>query len=196
MVSTKGEASRSRLIASAEELFARKGIHATTVSQIVAHAGLTQAAFYLYFKSKEEMVTELLDTFERRLDLFTDAGRHVGELPGGEIEDHVIRTFAGLFRLLGDNTNLTRIALQGTDRGELLRDRIVSRIADNMANNQSLAIVRPEVEPTLVAESVVASVERLVYRYIMTGEKDAEQLGRQAGKLFLRGILNHHRIGG
>ncbi|TMV49610.1 TetR/AcrR family transcriptional regulator [Paenibacillus mesophilus] len=191
MVSIKGETSRNKLIASAEELFALKGVHATTVSQIVARAGMTQAAFYLYFKSKDELVRELLDAFERRLAVFTDAGRHVRGLPEGEIEDYVIRTFTGLFTLLGENTNLTRLALQGTDQSEKLREHIVSRIADNMRNNQLSGIVHAEVEPVLAAESVVASVERLVYRYIHTGEKTAEQLGRQAVQLFLRGILIH-----
>jgi AcrR family transcriptional regulator len=190
MVSTKGEASRNKLIASAEELFALKGVHATTVSQIVARAGMTQAAFYLYFKSKEELVRELLDAFERRIAVFTDAGRHVRGLPEGEIKDFVIRTFTGLFAILGENPNLTKLALQGTDQGEKLREHIVNRIADNMKHNQLSDIVHAE--PVLAAESVVASVERLVYRYIHTGEKNAEQLGRQAGLLFLRGILNHH----
>jgi AcrR family transcriptional regulator len=192
MLSTKGEASRNKLIASAEELFALKGVHATTVSQIVARARMTQAAFYLYFKSKDELIRELLDAFERRIAVFTDAGRHVRGLPEGEIEDFVIRTFTGLFAILGENPNLTKLALQGTDQGEKLREHIVNRIADNMKHNQLSDIVHAEVEPVLAAESVVASVERLVYRYINTGEKNAEQLGRQAGLLFLRGILNHH----
>ncbi|MNP65319.1 hypothetical protein D3C76_1609000 [compost metagenome] len=66
----------------------------------------------------------------------------------------------------------------------------MQQICSNMIRNQQAGIVRQDVEPELAAESVVASVERLIYRYSATGEKDAAELGRQTAKLFLQGILN------
>lgn len=192
----KGEASRARLIAAAEELFANRGIKATTVSAIVARAGLTQAAFYLYFKSKDDLVEELLNRFGGMLDVYVNAGSRANQVPASELEGLVTSVFTGLFRLLGANPNLTRIALQETDAGERYRKSIVSQIAGNMRRNQELGIVDKEIDPEFAAESAVATVERMILRYVIPGERSAEELGQQAARLFLNGILaGKKRIG-
>lgn len=189
MLTSKGELSRSRLIDAAEELFAQKGVSATTVSQIVASAGLTQAAFYLYFKSKDDILKEILNKFEQMMLTYSDAGRHAGRLPDGELQAFVTQTFMRLFELLGQNVNVTKIALQGTSDSERLRRQMVDQIANNMKSNQSLGVVNPIVDPELAAEAVIASVERIVYRYSITGERSYEELGKQFANLFLNGIL-------
>ena len=190
MITSKGEASKNKLIAAAEELFASKGVHAATISQIVAQAGLTQAAFYLYFKSKEELLTELLDRFERELFVYTNAGSQVKELPLEQVEEYVIDSLIRLFQLFGKNINLTRIVLQETTEGERLRTNLTKQIAANMQANQEAGLVSLAIEPELFAEAIVAAVERLLYRYGISGEKTAEELGRQVGRLFLHGLLN------
>ncbi len=63
---------RLRLLASATELFNRKGYAATTVREIVAAAGVTKPVLYYYFRSKEgifiDLMTEALSQFDRVLD--------------------------------------------------------------------------------------------------------------------------------
>ncbi|WP_334075854.1 MULTISPECIES: TetR/AcrR family transcriptional regulator [Paenibacillus] len=191
MLTSKGEASKNKLLAAAEQLFADKGYHAATVSQIVKTAGLTQASFYQYFKSKDEILQELLGKFEEQLQPFTDAGREAGNKSPEALEAFVIHTFTGLFSLLGQNVNLTRIALLESEGGASLRDSIVRQISGNMLRNQQARIVSPKVDPELAAESVVASVERLIYKYGTAGDKTAAEMGEQLGRLFLNGILLH-----
>ncbi len=41
------------------ELFAKKGFDKTTVDEIVARAGVAKGTFYLYFKSKDDLIKEL-----------------------------------------------------------------------------------------------------------------------------------------
>jgi len=184
-----GEASRARLLEAAERLFAERGVKGTTVSAIVAEAGLTQAAFYLYFKSKEEMVEALVNRFGEMLDRYTDAGRLAAHYPPEELKERVTAAFVGLFELLGRSANLTRIVLQDTPAGERFRDRIVAQIEGNMRRNRSLGIVDAGIEPEIAAEAIVAAVERLVVRYMVTGERSAEELGRLVAHLFLNGLL-------
>ncbi|EEB73448.1 transcriptional regulator, TetR family [Thermococcus sp. AM4] len=50
---------RGKLVASAMELFAKKGFDKTTVDEIVARAGVAKGTFYLYFKSKDDLIKEL-----------------------------------------------------------------------------------------------------------------------------------------
>lgn len=45
------------------ELFARQGFAATSVQQITEHCGISKGAFYLSFKSKDELIMALVDHF-------------------------------------------------------------------------------------------------------------------------------------
>src|SRR2546428_14142202 len=50
---------RGQLLDAARRVFERHGYHATTVSQIVQAAGLSQGAFYLYFPDKKAIFAAL-----------------------------------------------------------------------------------------------------------------------------------------
>jgi AcrR family transcriptional regulator len=54
------EQTRQRLFDAAAVLIAKKGLAATSVEDIVAHAGYTRGAFYSNFKSKADLFIELL----------------------------------------------------------------------------------------------------------------------------------------
>ncbi|QCJ44330.1 TetR/AcrR family transcriptional regulator [Bacillus sp. S3] len=45
------------------ELFAKQGFEATSVQQITDHCGISKGAFYLSFKSKDELIIALIDHF-------------------------------------------------------------------------------------------------------------------------------------
>jgi AcrR family transcriptional regulator len=50
---------RADLLVAARAILAEKGLEATTVSEIVARAGVAQGTFYLYFPSKMAIITAL-----------------------------------------------------------------------------------------------------------------------------------------
>ncbi len=51
------------IMESALELFAEQGFEATSVQQITERAGISKGAFYLSFKSKDELIMALIDHF-------------------------------------------------------------------------------------------------------------------------------------
>jgi AcrR family transcriptional regulator len=55
------QATRERLLDAAFAVFAEQGVHASTVEQIVEHAGFTRGAFYSNFTTKEELFVALMD---------------------------------------------------------------------------------------------------------------------------------------
>src|SRR5690625_3033934 len=162
MAKNKGEESKQRLLQAAEELFSQKGLHSTRVGDIVSKAGLTQAAFYLYFKSKDDLFQQLLQEFDRQLVEMSDAGKQAADIPSKDIHQHVNNTFVHLFYLFGRNPNLTRIALQHADDSDQVRRKIVEQIANNMESNQRSGIVSAEIDTRIAAESIVAITEQLV----------------------------------
>jgi len=58
---------RAALVAAAAALFAEKGYEHTTVSDIVARAGVAQGTFYLYFPSKEAALRAVADDLVDRV---------------------------------------------------------------------------------------------------------------------------------
>lgn len=186
---SKGEESKIKLLKSAEELFATKGFKGTTVSEIVANAGFTQAAFYLYFKSKEEIFEQIIEKFNEQIIQLSNSGAEVKKVSPSQVIPFVTQNLYHIFKLLNDNINATKIALQFSHRGEDIRQKIVNQISNNMKINQSLGIVREDIDPELVAESILTTVERLVYRYLVSDEKTELELSQQVAKLYLSGIL-------
>lgn len=52
--------SRKKILDSAAALFRKQGLQATGIDQIMKKAGLTAGAFYAHFKSKDQLVEEVL----------------------------------------------------------------------------------------------------------------------------------------
>jgi TetR/AcrR family transcriptional regulator, cholesterol catabolism regulator len=62
-VMTEPQDRRELIVATAAEMFARKGIRATTVREIADAVGVLSGSLYHYFKSKDEIVQEILVEF-------------------------------------------------------------------------------------------------------------------------------------
>ena len=65
--SSTGGGRREELLGIAATLFAERGFRNTTVRDIADAAGILSGSLYHHFDSKEAMVDELLDSFQRRL---------------------------------------------------------------------------------------------------------------------------------
>ena len=63
---------KQMIISAAVELFAEKGIEATSVQQITEKCGISKGAFYLHFKSKEQLTVAILDYFMQNVLLEID----------------------------------------------------------------------------------------------------------------------------
>jgi len=84
---------KKRIVESARKLFNRHGFSNVSIGQIMAGAGLTHGAFYSYFKSKDDLYSEVLGCF------FTDPGWksrwegvHV-DLSSAEVGQQVVRAY-------------------------------------------------------------------------------------------------------
>lgn len=189
----KGEQSRARLLQAAAAQFAAVGYHRTRVSDIVRQAGLTQAAFYLYFPSKESLYQELMDGFFQKLWELSDAGGKVTPLARHEVRDRMKENLLELFRFFARMQEQTRIVLTGAEEREELHRKLTSIVSANLRKNQEAGHVRPELSVEVAAESMLAVVQRLTVRFLLSGERTAEQLAEDAAALLAKGILQADR---
>jgi AcrR family transcriptional regulator len=72
---------RSSLVAAGRRLFARQGFEATTINQIADEADIAVGSFYNYFKTKEDLLTALLEqTLAEQLALLEVRRRAVDDI--------------------------------------------------------------------------------------------------------------------
>jgi AcrR family transcriptional regulator len=62
-ISKDPETRRRELIEKAERLFLKKGYDETTISDIVNSAGVAQGTFYYYFKTKDDILDAIAETY-------------------------------------------------------------------------------------------------------------------------------------
>src|SRR5580692_1194158 len=58
---------RERILEAAVRVFAKKGFHATRVSEVAKAAGVADGTIYLYFKSKDQLLVSLFEDRVERL---------------------------------------------------------------------------------------------------------------------------------
>src|SRR6202034_270943 len=61
-----GPPARERLLAAADELFYREGVHTVGIDRVVSRAGVAKASLYSNFGSKEELVRAYLESRHAR----------------------------------------------------------------------------------------------------------------------------------
>lgn len=107
-VTSKGEATRRKILDAAELEFGEKGFMAASVSSITGRAGVGQGTFYLYFPSKEAALKELVRVmgYELRATL---AQAVAGLAERADIEKAGIRAF---LRFARERKNLYRVVME------------------------------------------------------------------------------------
>jgi len=70
------ESSRTEILNAALELFARNGFHATSISQIAEKAGISKGLMYNYFKSKDDLLKNIIDNgFQLLNEMMLEVGQ-------------------------------------------------------------------------------------------------------------------------
>jgi TetR/AcrR family fatty acid metabolism transcriptional regulator len=64
---------RDRILAAAEQVFARHGFFAAKVADIARAAGVADGTIYLYFKSKDDLLISLFESRMERVNALLDA---------------------------------------------------------------------------------------------------------------------------
>jgi AcrR family transcriptional regulator len=126
------ENTRERIKEVALELFTEQGYESTSLREIAERLGVTKAALYYHFKSKDEIVTSFVEDRLQRLD---DLIKLAGELPPGperrrEVIDRYARVFfeggqASVMRFFEQN----QAVVKGHAAGIGMRERLF-RIAE------------------------------------------------------------------
>ncbi len=185
----KGKASKARLLTVAASEFARRGYHDVKVSDIVAAAGLTQPAFYLYFSSKEAIFIELTQTFHNRIREAIENSLLDSGIEKKNVFEHIKTKLKMFFDFLATEPDLTRIGLFIDPNRAQIKAEMVLMIQSNLVKEQQAGYFRSDLDMEFVAECLVSMMERLTDSRLLPGLSNSDHLATQVVDLLLHGMI-------
>lgn len=188
-ITAKGLESRSRLLRAAAREFAARGYHETKVSDIVKAAGVTQAAFYLYFPSKETIFAELVQSFIGQLQLLTQSIEKVAPLSSAEVPNQIYLNFKSVFEFLASDPDLTRVAWYQSGETQRIKNLISQMMSPKISGNQKAGHLRPDLSPELIADCIIGMIDYITEKWILAEKKGPEEIAAEMVQVLLYGVL-------
>jgi AcrR family transcriptional regulator len=120
---------RARIQAVALELFAEQGYDKTSLREIAERLDVTKAALYYHFKSKEDIVSSLVEDYFGQIDDMIAWGRAQPRTPESRVQVldryyHIVAEGTGVFRMLHHNQASVNTLAHAKNRSELFRERM------------------------------------------------------------------------
>jgi TetR/AcrR family fatty acid metabolism transcriptional regulator len=192
---------RERILDAAVRVFAKKGFHATRVSEVAKAAGVADGTIYLYFRSKEELLVSLFEDRVERLLAFLEA-----ELPRARGAPaklrRVIEIQLGLLEGERDLAEVVTVILRQSTK--LMKEYAAPKftayldaIGRVVAEGQAAGEIRRDVSPHLAARVVFGALDGIAMTWAL-GKADRGGLVRASGQLaaiVLRGLEPHGEEG-
>jgi AcrR family transcriptional regulator len=175
-LSSRGRATRERLLTAARTVFEEKGFLDTRISHIAEAAGVAYGSFYTHFASKEAVFYEVAD--QLFAEMFTPGD---DEAPADTPQDRLAqanRNYAVHYR---DNAAMMAIIEQVATIDEAFRglrmqhrQTTTDRTAGSIKRWQQRGLVPADVDATLAAQALGAMVDRTLYLRYVLGELESD----------------------
>lgn len=163
---TRGQRTRQKILAAAEEVFGERGYEAASIVDITRSAGVAQGTFYLYFPSKKAVFAELVDELGAML-------RRTLAAAVVELDDRLAVERAGLQAFLvfvQQHKNLYRIVRQAEFVDEELYRAYYRRLAKGYEEGLARAMKAGQVrklDPEAVAFALMGIFDFLGMRWVL-----------------------------
>jgi AcrR family transcriptional regulator len=181
---------RERILETAYELFARRGVRDVGVDEVIARAGVAKASLYRHFRSKDDLVIAFLELREERwtLDWVAAEARRRGETPEEQLlaifelfdewfrtEDFEACSFINVLLEMGPSHRTGQACVQHLEN---IRS-IVSRLAEEAGLQDTESFARSW--HILMKGSIISAAE---------GDLEAAQRARAMARL----LIEQHRF--
>lgn len=185
------ENTRSRILDSALDVFARKGYHDSSVDEIVSQSGTSKGSVYFHFPNKQRLFLALVDKFAELLE------RRVKEAIEDEAEG-IRRVDAALKATLstfGQYRPLAKLLLvQAVGLGSVFEEKRMEtqeRFAHLIQTYLDQAVAVGDVAPLdteLAAHAWLGAIYQLVIQWVYTGQPDPARIFSTLRPLLLRSV--------
>ena len=161
----RGRASRERIVEQAAELFAERGIAATSVDEVLVAAGAGKGQFYHYFRSRDELAAAAVGfRCAQVVAGLTQALGAVSSLAG--LEEALEGFIAGFEQTGMPGCPIGTLATEVAGRNEDARLRAAAGfdawerlLADALERMRQRGELRADAQPAVLATGLLASIE-------------------------------------
>ncbi len=191
--SNKSEIRKEQILKAAERVFAQKGFHDATISDVSREARVSDATIYEYFSSKEELLFSIPGETSRRHRLETEAILNFIPRASDKIRC-IIKRYFWFYDTHPDHAAVSMLILKHNRKFievpayqevKNMSRLILKVIEDGMSQGE----FRKNLDPYLVRAAVLGTIEHLVIRKILLGKPDRlEPLAEPLAELILQGI--------
>jgi AcrR family transcriptional regulator len=161
----RGRASRKRIVERAAELFAERGIAATSVDEVLAAAGAGKGQFYHYFRSRDELAAAAVGY--RCAQVIAGLTQALGDVSSLAGLERALWAFAAGFEEMGmPGCPIGTLSTEVSGRNEEARlqaaagfdawERLLAGVLERMREHGEL---QAGAEPTVLATGLLASIE-------------------------------------
>jgi TetR/AcrR family transcriptional regulator, transcriptional repressor for nem operon len=161
----RGRASRERIVERAAELFAERGIAATSVDEVLAAAGAGKGQFYHYFRGRDELAAAAVGY--RCAQVIAGLTQALGDVSSLAGLERALWAFAAGFEEMGmPGCPIGTLAAEVSGRNEEARvqaaagfdawERLLAGVLERMREHGEL---RAGAEPAVLATGLLASIE-------------------------------------
>jgi AcrR family transcriptional regulator len=168
-LTSRGAATRSRLLEAAEQVFAELGYHDASIVKITEAAGVAQGTFYLYFGGKKEIFEELVRDLNRRVRRAMKESSSQGRT---RVEAELLG-FEAYFRFTAEHTALYRIIRQAEFVSPKMLRYHYEKLAEGYVEALRDAKERGEagdIDPEITAYALMGMGELIGMRWILWNE--------------------------
>ena len=182
------------ILRAAREVLSEKGFEATTISEVVARAGVAQGTFYLYFPSKTSLIEALSkEMLEQTLLSVSESvvqTSTINEAIEGGIRAAflVAEQYCDVLDIIEMRTGLSRSLAYW----ETLYEPYYNMIVELIQQGQEAGDLDPRVNATLAARMIVGLVEKAADDcFLYRPEINAEDYIAEATRFIQRALKKH-----
>jgi len=165
-LTSRGAATRARLLEAAERVFGDLGYHDASIVKVTEAAGVAQGTFYLYFQSKKEIFDELVRDLNRRV---RHAMKEASSQGTTRLEAELLG-FGAYFAFTAEHTALYRIIRQAEFVSpemlqfhyEKLSEGYIEALRDAKARGET-----GDIDPEVTAYALMGMGELIGMRWIL-----------------------------
>jgi AcrR family transcriptional regulator len=175
-------------VAAASQLFTERGVAGTTMAEIARRCGLQQPSLYYYFRSKGELLDEIVGEANRAPLELVARVRAAGGSPAVQLYRVIRADVAALCALPYDLNELHRLAARDRDsfgRYWAEREQLVEELATIVADGVARGELRP-VDPRLTALTMMSNDE---------GTQNWLRVAGRDGAPVQTSTAEHHAVG-
>jgi TetR/AcrR family fatty acid metabolism transcriptional regulator len=172
----KNPAKGAAILKAAESIFAKKGFHEATISEIARKSKVSEATIYEYFSSKEEL---LFSIPAQTTQAYEEKSHEILKYLKGAANKlrFLVHSHLGLYAENPDYANIVMLTLKGhrnfqkTEAYKIVQSaarKTIHVLEEGMHNGE----FRSDIQPYLVRAILWGTVEHLVTRKCLLGKPD------------------------